>query len=112
MPPYANTCSTLDTLTGIRTSVHADPDDLWRRSCSSNIAWLFMTLFYAASRFPHISQSFPAEEVAFLVQSISAVNECISKSPSLISDATIATVACLANIDVSRWLIVNTVLRY
>lgn len=89
-----------DVTSPIRTSVHADPIGLYRQLCSKDPAWLFMNMFYAASRFPKATKQDVLESSNYLSQSMSAINESIVQSPNLISDSTIATVACLANIEV------------
>ncbi|KIH91143.1 hypothetical protein SPBR_01605 [Sporothrix brasiliensis 5110] len=101
IPPTPRTLMLLqqNAFAAIRTSVHADADDVWRRSCSSDPAWLFMTLFYASARFPSTSTADAAEDASYLLKSIAAINESISEAPGCVSDSTIATVACLANID-------------
>ncbi|OKL63172.1 hypothetical protein UA08_01234 [Talaromyces atroroseus] len=65
----------------IRTSVHADQFDVYRK------------------RFAVAVGSHPSEHIRYLLQSISAVNESIARSPNAIHDSTVATVACLANIE-------------
>ncbi|KJR85087.1 uncharacterized protein SPSK_09616 [Sporothrix schenckii 1099-18] len=106
IPPTPRTLMLLqqNAFAAIRTSVHADADDVWRRSCSSDPAWLFMTLFYASARFPSTSTADAAEDASYLLKSIAAINESISDAPACVSDSTIATVACLANIDVRSLL--------
>lgn len=63
-----------------------------------------MTLFYASARFPGTSTADATEDASYLLKSISAINDSISETPGFISDSTIATVACLANIDVRLFL--------
>lgn len=90
----------------IRTSVHADPSDVYNTSCSKEPAWLFMTLYYASSRFDlhsHVasgnSRRSP-ERMGYLLQAIAGINTVITQSPVVVTDSALATVACLANIEV------------
>ncbi|CAG9939634.1 unnamed protein product [Clonostachys rosea f. rosea IK726] len=83
----------------IRTSVHSDPSETYRSVCSKNPAWLFMHLFYAASRFSKALGDSSSVAPYYLLQSISAINKSITTSPEMIDDATIATVACIANVE-------------
>lgn len=85
----------------LRTSVHLDPEGFYRQSCSKERGWLFMCMFYAASRFAPASRQHFSEETQYLLQAMTTVNESIARSPDSIDDAIIATVSCLANIKVS-----------
>jgi len=100
-----------DVSSNIRTSVHADPSDVYNSSCSKDPAWLFMTLFYASSRFDlhsHVARGSgrrSPETTAYLLQAIASVNMAIAQSPFAVTDSALATVACLANIEVCHLLI-------
>lgn len=106
-----------DASSPLRTSVHADPSGIYKRICSKDPAWLSMHLYYAACRFAKCSGGFDYEATHYLIQSESAVNTIIQQSPNSIDDSTIATVACLANIevcvklpktsDVVRWILIS-----
>lgn len=87
--------------TPIRTSVHADPTGLYRSSCQHDAGWLFMTLAHAANRFNNPHRGDGQESAYYHMKSVSAVNEALSVSLEGICDATIATVSCLTNIEVS-----------
>lgn len=89
-----------DASSPLRTSVHADPRGTYQRICSKDPAWLFMHLYYAARRFSQSSSGYDCEAMQYLLQSESAVSNSIRESPYTIDDSTIATVACLANIEV------------
>ncbi|VUC22147.1 unnamed protein product [Clonostachys rosea] len=91
--------SHVDANSFIRTSVHSDPSDLYRSVCSKNPAWLFMHLFYAASRFSQALGDSCSDATYYQLQSISAINRTITTSPEMIDDATIATVSCIANVE-------------
>ena len=96
----AQLCFSPDASSPLRTSVHADPSGTYRRICSKDPAWLFMHLHYAACRFSQSSPEHNREATRYLLQSESAVSNSIRESPNAIDDSTIATVACLANIEV------------
>lgn len=91
-----------DASSAIRTSVHTDSFDIYRKTCSKVPAWLFMNLFYASDRFAEALNLYPTECMGYLLQSISALNQSIARYPDVVDDSTIATVACLANIEVCR----------
>lgn len=59
-----------------------------------------MNLFYASNRFAEVLNLQPTECMGYLLQSISALNQSIARYPDTVDDSTIATVACLANIEV------------
>ncbi|KXJ88326.1 hypothetical protein Micbo1qcDRAFT_214983 [Microdochium bolleyi] len=93
----------IDASAPLRTSVHADPDGSYRRTCSKDPAWLFMHLYYAVQRFAQQNHGAKAksevEAAQYLSRSQSAIGKSISESPCAIDDSTIAAVACLANIE-------------
>ncbi|KAF4637063.1 hypothetical protein G7Y89_g1027 [Cudoniella acicularis] len=79
----------------IRTSVHADPTERYRSYCTEDCAWLYMTISYTASR---MNPRNPESEF-YLAKSISLLNENLADPEKQASDSTIATVACLANME-------------
>ncbi|RDW92605.1 hypothetical protein BP5796_01999 [Coleophoma crateriformis] len=85
----------------IRTSVHADPTGRYPSYCIEDAAWLFMTLSFSAARC-HLQTGFDqAESTYYLAKSISMVNKNLSDSSRQVADSTIATVACLTNMEAS-----------
>lgn len=59
-----------------------------------------MTLSYSSSRFPAHADQSKAEKAYYSLKSISALNQDLADPSKRASDSTIATVACLANIEV------------
>ncbi|RDW80220.1 hypothetical protein BP6252_04858 [Coleophoma cylindrospora] len=85
----------------IRTSVHADSTGRYPSYCIDDAAWLFMTLSFAAARC-HLQTGFDqVESTYYLAKSISMVNKNLSDSSRQVADSTIATVACLTNMEAS-----------
>ncbi|KAH8801376.1 fungal-specific transcription factor domain-containing protein [Xylogone sp. PMI_703] len=85
--------------TTIRTSVHADPTLYYEKSCFDDPAWLYMMLSFSASRIEQNIKSNNCESLYFLSKTISALNDSLSVLTKQTNASTIATVACLANIE-------------
>ena len=60
-----------------------------------------MTMSFAAERLRHPKDTDDLESTKYLSKSISIINEYLADPSMRASDSTIATVACLANIEVS-----------
>lgn len=82
----------------IRTSVHADLTGSYNSCCLTDMAWIYGTLSHSAARLQHLTESDPFESIFYHSQSVSAVNSALSLG--VVADTTIATVSCLANLEV------------
>jgi hypothetical protein len=82
----------------IRTSVHADLTGSYKSYCLTDLAWIYITLSHSAARLQHLEGSDTFESIFYHSQSVSAVNSALSLG--VVSDITIATVSCLANLEV------------
>ncbi|KAL2071899.1 hypothetical protein VTL71DRAFT_13134 [Oculimacula yallundae] len=83
----------------IRTSVHADPSENYLSYYVDNAARLYMVLSYAASRSQKRCGNGPSESACYFMKAISAVNNDIADPEKQASDATIATVCSMANVE-------------
>lgn len=93
---------TTDLSTSIRTSVHADPTFHYERSCLDDPAWVYMTLSFSASRLESITRGQNHESLHLLGKSISALNNSLLIASKWTRPSIIATVACLANVEVDE----------
>jgi hypothetical protein len=85
----------------IRTSVHADPIGWFDSCCAGDAAWLYLSMSFSASRLRQQRDTDGLESTEYLSKSISIINEHLVDPLMRASGSTIATVACLANIEVS-----------
>ncbi|CZR57003.1 uncharacterized protein PAC_06892 [Phialocephala subalpina] len=89
----------LNLLFTIRTSVHADPTDRYVSYCIDDAAQLYITLSFCASLFASKSNSAQDESAYYFSESISSIRQNLDNPRQKTSDSTVATVACLANIE-------------